>query len=353
MTNPLTTPDNVATKPTSAARLRADVEEICFPEGRVTGTPGHARAEAILCRRLAEIGCRPYLGDSFRLPYRQNNQDFTNLVGVIPGTGTGAPLLVGAHYDSVIEAPCADDNAAAVAIALEVGRMAGQKPLERDLIIAIFDAEEPPHFQGPTMGSINFYQKQTDGRGFHAAIVMDLVGHDVPLGPERIGAMLGIRAKTGLPDLRDLVFVTGTESHPALPAIVEATPEPDGIRVLPTLNAYVGDMSDHGIFRKNSVPYFFLSCGHWEHYHCPTDTPDRLNYAKMAAIAEYISTLLARLSVTELPKGLGMCDPVELESRRMQAILGPLLPALMGRPGPIRTREQIAKVVSRMRATGL
>ena len=232
----------------------------------------HGRAGGLHRR----YGVVPFWDSSFRLPYRQSNQDFVNLVGIIPGTGGGTPLLVGAHYDSVIEAPCADDNAAAVAIALEVGRTVGQKPLERDLVIAIFDAEEPSPFQGTTMGSSNFYQKQTEGRGFHAAVVMDLVGHDVPLGPERIGAMLGLKSSIPeLPDLRDLVFVTGAESHPALPGIIETTPEPDGIRVLPTLNEYVGDMSDHGIFRKNGVPYFFLSCGHWEHYHRTTAPPTR------------------------------------------------------------------------------
>lgn len=339
-----------------ATRLRKDVEDICFFEGRVTGTAGHARAEAILSRRLAEIGCRPYQGNDFRLPYRHGNQSFVNLVGVIPGAGGAElpPVLVGAHYDSVIEAPCADDNAAAVALALEAGRAAAEAPLERDLIVAIFDAEEPPHFQGSTMGSINFYEHQTDGRGFHAAVVMDLVGHDVPLGPDRIGAMLRMPAGTpGLPDLRDLLFVTGAESHPALPGIIESISDAKGVRVLPTLNEYVGDMSDHGIFRKNGVPYFFLSCGHWEHYHRTTDTPDRLNFEKMAAISVYLNTLLRSLAATDLPGGLGMCDPVALEIERMQSILGPVLPALTGKPGPLRTREDVGAVVSKMRSTGL
>jgi hypothetical protein len=31
-------------------------------------------------------------------------------------------------------------------------------------------------------------------------------------------------------------------------------------------------MSDHGIFRENGVPYLFLSCGRWPHYHRDTDT---------------------------------------------------------------------------------
>ncbi|MEI6605170.1 MAG: hypothetical protein WCP35_07660, partial [Verrucomicrobiota bacterium] len=34
-----------------------------------------------------------------------------------------------------------------------------------------------------------------------------------------------------------------------------------GLKLVPALNSYVGDMSDHGVFRENNVPYFFLSCG--------------------------------------------------------------------------------------------
>ena len=68
--------------------------------------------------------------------------------------------LIGAHYDSVIDAPCADDNAAAVAIALSAaGQLAGQT-LNRDVVIALFDAEEPPYFHTESMGSTRFYRNR-------------------------------------------------------------------------------------------------------------------------------------------------------------------------------------------------
>jgi hypothetical protein len=66
---------------------------------------------------------------------------------------------------------------------------------------------------------------------------MDLVGHDVPV--------LG---------MEDLVFLTGTESDPALADVVIASEPESGIRTVPTLNSYVGDMSDNHIFRVNDVP---------------------------------------------------------------------------------------------------
>jgi hypothetical protein len=139
--------------------LKRDVRAISLEEGRRVGMPGHAIVEEYLEDRLSEIGCEPYDGDSFRLPYRMKKMDFTNLIGVIPGRNRSKPpLLIGAHYDSVIDAPCADDNAAAVAIALAAGDMVNMdERLDRDL-----------------------------------ALVMDLVGHDICVPGALLGAIPGV-----------------------------------------------------------------------------------------------------------------------------------------------------------------
>ncbi|PAW63342.1 MAG: hypothetical protein B9S38_17685, partial [Verrucomicrobiia bacterium Tous-C4TDCM] len=128
----------------------------------MVGSPGHKKACQYLAGRLEEIGSVPFAGDSFELPYQSRGVSFCNLAGVIPGRKRRlAPLLVGAHYDSVIAAPCADDNAAAVAIALAVGTWAAELgQLDRDLVVAIFDAEEPPYFHTPSMGSERFWHDQ-------------------------------------------------------------------------------------------------------------------------------------------------------------------------------------------------
>ena len=115
----------ISKDPVLAQRLRTDVYDLCLPDGRMVGSAGHAVARKYLKRRLAEIGCAPYAGDSFELPYAVGGMDFTNLIGVIPGSDRASPpLLVGAHYDSIIDAPCADDNGAAVAICLAVAAAA-------------------------------------------------------------------------------------------------------------------------------------------------------------------------------------------------------------------------------------
>lgn len=320
-----------------ARQLREDVENICVPQGRRVGTEGHDEAEVYLLGRMTEIGCVPYRGDSIRLPYQSEGKSFVNLIGKIPGRNGGgkAPLLIGAHYDSVIDAPCADDNAAAVAIALAVGgAVARGRGLDRDLVIAIFDSEEPPYFQGRSMGSNYFAENQMFEAGMHGVIVMDLVGHDVP----------------GLPGFGDLVFVTGTESHSELSGVFENAPRPEPLKVVPTLNSYVGDMSDHGAFRKRGVPYFFLSCGHWEHYHRPTDTPDRLNFLKMAAISELNFRFLQGMDGSPLKsaqKQESLFETTALEIRSLRNAFGLALPVLMGQAGikDLESRDDIDRLV--------
>jgi hypothetical protein len=164
--------------------LRTETEAICYPHGRMVGSEGHEQARIHLKRRLQEIGCNPYVGRSLELPYKFNGKAFCNLVGRLPGADPKlAPILIGAHYDSVIPFPCADDNAAAVAIAIQAGKLlAEQGGLERDVVVALFDAEEPPYFLGDGMGSHRFYNDHVLGKKeIHTAIIMDLVGHDISI----------------------------------------------------------------------------------------------------------------------------------------------------------------------------
>ena len=87
-------------------QLRADVEAICLPRGRVVGSPGHRGARRVLIKRLEDLGCVPWRGDSFELPYRRKGVEFCNIAGVVRGHNPRlAPLLVGSHYDSAIPAP--------------------------------------------------------------------------------------------------------------------------------------------------------------------------------------------------------------------------------------------------------
>jgi hypothetical protein len=298
------------------AALRADVELLAAPGTRRVGTRGHQLARDYLVGRLTALGLAPYRGAGFGLAYRAGGQDFENLIGVVRGRQPGLPpVLLAAHYDTV-DTPGADDNAAAVAIALEAARRLQQARPPRDVAIALFDAEEPPYFHSAAMGSVRFFEDQQDPSGCHAAVVMDLVGHDVPFPDPALA-----------PRLAPLLFLTGAESHPALGEIVLGCRPGPELPVVATLNRRVGDMSDHHAFRLGGVPYLFLSCGRWQHYHARTDTPEKLNYAKMERICGYLTCLAERLAGTELPPAAHdaegqAVDTTALEVRLLEEALG-------------------------------
>jgi hypothetical protein len=333
----------------TAESLKADVVRLARDEGRVPGTAGHERAREYLVGRMEALGLEPWSGGSLDLPYAADGFRGHNLVGVVPGRERSlAPLLVGAHYDSVIAAPCADDNAAAVAIALAAAAGVRRAAMRRDLVLALFDAEEPPFTQTDRMGSVRFYGEQRGGRPIHCAVIQDLTGHDVALPP-------ALAARAGASRLASVLFVTGAESHAALPALLGRCHEPEELPLVATLNRNVGDVSDHGAFRRGGVPYLFLSCGHWEHYHRPSDTPDRLNYDKMKKVARLIACLASGLDGTALPPSAGEHDTTAFESELLRVSLGPLLGPLLGLLGlaGASTREHLDRFAARLQEAGI
>ena len=303
--------------------IESDVNALVTDSGRSTGSQGHTEAKQYLIDRLSTLSVEPYKGEGFEIGYHASGQDYSNVVAIIEGKDPDlAPVLLGAHYDAVEGTPGADDNAAAVAILLDIAGKLEPHTFKRSVIFAFFDAEEPPNFLSTSMGSIRFFEDQRED-DIHCAIIMDLVGHDVPMQ-----------------GFEDLVFVTGMESHPGLADTIESVLPFDGIRVLPLLNEYVGDLSDHHIFRVNEVPYLFLSCGIWAHYHRDTDTPDKLNYSKAGTIAELVASLAEDISSRSLVSPLDGYDTSEIEARYINETLAAMLP-----PGGISGRNQIDQLV--------
>ncbi len=314
--------------PCSIEQIRRDVEALALPHGRSVGSEGHAAARQYLITRIENLGMDFYAGAGFEWPYQESGQPFTNILARVPGGVDGQPpLLLAAHYDTCGPFPGADDNAAALAILLAAGEQLRGHALTRPVVLAFFDAEEPPYYLTPSMGSIHFYQEQRL-EAIHGAIVLDLCGHDL-----------------AITDMEDLLFITGMESDPALEHAVRACEPGEELRIIPTLNRYVGDLSDHHVFRIHQQPYLFLSCGRWEHYHQPSDTPEKLNYGKTAAIAGLVCALTADLAERRLEGPFESTDPVEAELYFLRKAAGPLLDMLGFNP---KTRADLDFLVKTM-----
>ncbi len=306
-------------------RLRADVQGLAHPHGRMVGTPGHSEARAYLLGRIREAALEPYARGAYEFPYPAGEIKLTNVLARLPGARRSLPpVLIAAHYDTYGPLPGADDNASSIAIALSMVAPLRGRALHRDVIFAFFDAEEPPHFLTPTMGSIYYYEHQRD-EPIHCAVVLDLMGHDVPI-----------------PGYENLLFALGMEGDKDLAAVIEKTPLPENLRVVAVPNHFVGDMSDHHVFRSHQRPYLFFSCGQWEHIHLAADTPEKLNYDKMKRMADYLVDIVAAVSAEPLVGPFEGYDsaPHELELMRKHA--APLA-AQLGMP--LETREDLRRFV--------
>ena len=113
-----------------------------------------------------------------------------------------------------------------------------------------------------------------------------------------------------------------------MPPLLEGCDQ--GLRIQPALNRYVGDLSDHHVFRVEERPYMFLSCGRWAHYHMPTDTPEKLNYAKMAKIAALSEELVRRAGAATLVGPFDTGDTLKLELEGAKRHFGARLPGRIG-----------------------
>lgn len=254
---------------TTATQAERDVRELAS-RGRRVGSAGHEAARAYIVRRMTDVGLAPYRAD-FVHEYEPGS---ANVIGQLPGTAEGglAPVVIGAHYDTCGDLPGADDNATGVALLLSLAAALNETRRRRTVIFAAFDAEEPPYFLSPQMGSIAFFERQ-GGDKAGCALIFDIVGHDFPL-----------------PGRKRLIVVTGAESHDPLARVIDAIGQPAGLNVLAGHSKYVteddfADLSDYHIFRRQGRPFLFLSSGHWPDYHRATDTPDRLDFAKLEAVS--------------------------------------------------------------------
>ena len=297
-----------------ANRLRAHVLFLAAPElqGRKPGTEGNRKAAEYLATRFHEAGLDlfPSLG-GYRQALDGNLGD--NVIGWRPASGqTGsAPwILLAAHFDHLGgDYLGADDNASAVAILIETARAIPPLP-HHHLLVAAFNAEEPPYIRTPLMGSQQFVDRLpreiASASRFQAVIVMDLMGgaHWRPL--------------------QDTIFAGGAESSPGLYARLKQaasglrteqrglsqgsdtsalSPQHSALHVLPLglhlieewpLIGHVS-FSDYDAFRNIGVPFLFLSSGRTPRYHQATDLPDTLHYERMAATVGWMQRLLRAL----------------------------------------------------------
>jgi len=270
-----------------AGNLRAHVDVLA---GRI-GERTQARPEALraaedyLAAELANTG-----GTPVRLEFTVRGVRAANLELTLLGRRLPQEIVViGAHYDSARGSPGANDNASGVAAALVLAGRLSAKPHARTLRVVLFANEEPPNFQTDRMGSL-VYARGSRARGDHivAMLSLETMGYysDVK-GSQKYPAPLGLLFPSrgnfigfvSNPDSADLLRTTiaSFRKHARFPSegVAMAEDRP-GI-----------GWSDHWAFWQAGYPAVMVTDTapfRYPHYHTRGDTPDKLDYERLARV---------------------------------------------------------------------
>ena len=278
----------------STAAMRCWVEWLAAPAlaGRAPGSQGGRAARAGLERVFQDLSLEPAGEDG---GYAQPLPRGANLLARVPGRDPARAtefVVIGAHLDHLGERGeatyrGADDNASGVAVLVEVARRLAAAPTARSVLIAAFDAEEPPAYLSPAMGSTYWVAHPTVPRAqVVAMLAMDLMGGNL------------------WPGARTPLYVMGRETvlaGAAPPATGPAVPvQAMHLRLVEDLPGGRQAFSDHGAFFAAQIPVLFFSTGRSPHYHRVTDVPDTLDYEKLAAEVAIVEAHLRWLA--DLPE---------------------------------------------------
>jgi Zn-dependent M28 family amino/carboxypeptidase len=198
-------------------------------------------------------------------------------------------LLLGAHYDSVMGSPGANDNASGIAALLEISRSFAAVDSAMTVRFVAFVNEEPPFFMSDQQGSM-VYAKLSRERSDDIRLMASLetIGcysdqprsqHYPPLFnllyPDRgnfIGMVSDFRSRTPMRRLAQAF-----RAHSDFPLQTAAT-----FRFIPGVS-----WSDHRSFWHYGYPAVMITdtaLYRYPHYHAASDTPDKLAYCELSRV---------------------------------------------------------------------
>ena len=218
--------------------------------------------------------------------------------------------ILGAHYDSALGAPGADDNISAVAVMLEAARglMAAPDVLKHLRFVAYVN-EEPPHFSTETMGSyVHARSCRAAGDNILGMICLESLGYysnesgsqELPeMSEEMLALSAALMVERGItPDVGNFLALVGDEASQELLMRFDALFSKSlGVSVMPMVNPEMR-LSDQFSYWDVGYPALMLTDTAFfrnPNYHEPSDTFDTLNYCIMARITRNLIEALQKL----------------------------------------------------------
>lgn len=213
------------------------------------------------------------------------------------GAASGPSITVGAHYDAFRGLPGADDNASGVAGLLELARLLKAAQPKATVELVAYALEEPPYFATQDMGS--FRHASTSEADF--TIILEMIGYfsdrpgsqtyPVPLlnhvYPDR-GNFIALIGR--LDEIGPVRTMKGAFSGASSVPTVSLTFPP----IVPGVT-----FSDHRNYWEKGQRAIMVTDTAFQrnpYYHTPQDTPEKLDYNKMAEVVTGVYAALFALA---------------------------------------------------------
>src|SRR5215510_4634776 len=210
-------------------------------------------------------------------------------------------VVVGGHYDAVLGSPGANDNATGTAAVLELARLLAGQQLTRTVRFVAFVNEEVPFFQTDAMGSW-VYARRSRARGEQivAMLSIETIGfYSDVMGSQHYPLPFGLF----YPHTGNFIGFVGNIASRALvrrslAAFRQHTPFPSEGVAAPGWLTGIG-WSDHWAFWQEGYPGVMVTdtaLFRYAPYHTREDTPDQINYERMARVVAGLARVVTTLA---------------------------------------------------------
>ena len=233
--------------------------------------------------------------------YEVRRRTYCNIIARF-GPETEERVVVGAHYDAFGELPGADDNASGVAGLIELAHLLGRSAPSIQVEVVAYTLEEQPHFGTQTTGSaVHANLLRREGIAVRLMVSLEMIGYFSDA--EKSQRVPFSALKLFYPARGNFVLVVGNLSQWSVTRKVKGAMR--GATSLPvySINApsFVPgvDWSDHRSFWQAGYPAVMITDTAFyrnPNYHTAKDTPDTLDYARMALVVNGVFTAILALA---------------------------------------------------------
>ncbi len=220
-----------------------------------------------------------------------------------PGAGTARLIVIGAHYDSAQGAVGADDNGSGVAALLELARMLRSvQPAEGlEMRLVFYVNEELPWFATEKMGSlVHAGGLAREGREVVAMLSLETIGwYSDAQGSQRYPFPFNLL----YPSTGDFIgFVANPRSRSLLHRVIgsfrrhAAFPSEGAVGLESIAGVSWSDQWAYWQFGWPAVMVTDTAPFRYPHYHTLRDTPDKLDYERLARVVHGLEGVLRDLA---------------------------------------------------------